>query len=199
MTYVLSVVFPPVDGAKHGKAAVMEPVTQLQYAGDVAGDKLIASEIPTLEARAFGNELARLGTGVNVLHKETGLTFRVEPVRAAPHPCPCCGGLVLVDDHAYAHDEDAYCLGCFTWDRNVSPCLPGNSAHPNPWHIEATGAKWLMEAVIDLGDETTYDARYSSTDGHEIYDDEDNALIAWPGLRSDQFIEITISKISEED
>ncbi len=64
------------------------------------------------------------------MHTQSGLIFRTDPAESAPHPCPCCLRLVLPTDHEQASLEDAYCLGCFTWDRNTAQCLPANSAHP---------------------------------------------------------------------
>lgn len=129
MSYVLSVIHPPVAPAAFGQATITEEVISADHAADVAGDVLIRMEVPTMAARRFGTELAQLGTGTAKQHPGTGVSFRIDPADEAPHPCPCCGRLVLPTDHADAAMEDAYCTGCFTWERNVPQCLPANTAH----------------------------------------------------------------------
>jgi len=129
VSYVLSVIMPPVAPAAFGQAIVTEPVIGEQYAADAAGDVLIDMGVRTLEARTFGIYLAGADVGTNVTHRPSALVFRIDPADQAPHPCPCCGRLVLPEDHADAHLDDAYCLGCFTWDRNVPACQPGLTAH----------------------------------------------------------------------
>lgn len=131
--FVLSVIHPPEGEAKHGKAEVPEqkPFTSagsaIMLVAWVFGG--ISLDTVTLgEAREIGRGLMD-APGREIKHGSSGLTFRIDKVEDAPHPCPCCRGLVLPTDHAYAHDEDASCLGCFTWDRKIPPCLPENSAH----------------------------------------------------------------------
>lgn len=128
--FVLSYVLPPVDGAAFGKAEVCAMVSEKQQAADVAGNLLILRGVYTLAARRFcNNNLMDADTGTDVKHNATGITFRIDPVDRSPNACPCCGRLVKWTDHTYAGSHDAYCLGCFTWDRNVPGCLPENSAH----------------------------------------------------------------------
>lgn len=140
MTYILSAVWTPRGKAKYGKALVppQDPfktagsATQLlfwifsQYASNTATQG---------EAKEIGRGLID-APGREIRHVPSGLTFRIDPVDAAPHPCPCdddtgnpCERLVLPDDHANADAEDALCLGCFTWRRGMVACLPENSAH----------------------------------------------------------------------
>jgi hypothetical protein len=129
VNYVLSIVRPAVAPAAFGKSEVMEPVILIQFAADMAGDFLIRNGEPTIAARTFANSLAHSATGTQVQHKPTGLTFRIDPEDRTPNVCPCCGRLVKWGDHAFAGSDDAYCLGCYTWDRNADPCLPENTAH----------------------------------------------------------------------
>lgn len=74
-------------------------------------------------------EYARSGS-LEWLHQPSGYMFRTDPASNPPNVCPCCHGLVRPGDHQAAGLEDAYCLGCFTWQRDVPKCLPENSAHP---------------------------------------------------------------------
>jgi hypothetical protein len=197
--FVLSYVRPATDGAKYGKATVEEPVTHLQYALDKAGDVLIEAEVRTMAARLFGNAMCTTPTGTEVTHEDTGIVFRIDPTGEAPNACGCCGRLVRPGDHAFAGTEDAFCDGCYTWgEAGKIPCSPHHTAHPNPWSIQSIGARFCMQVVIDLGDETTNDVRYSRTATHEMWDDEDNALIAWPGLTRDRFLSIDITEINKE-
>jgi hypothetical protein len=198
--FVLSYVRPATDGAKYGKATVEEPVTRLQYALDKAGDVLIKAEVRTMAARLFGNALSTVPTGTEMTHDDTGIVFRIDPAEQPPNVCPCCGRLVKPGDHAFAGTEDAYCDGCYTWgDNAVIPCSPHHTAHANPWTTSPMDARFCMEVVIDQVDETGHDVRYSRTDVHEQWDDEENALIAWPGLFREQLIEVTITEINKEN
>lgn len=130
MSYVLSVIHPPVDGAAFGVSSVLEGVSMRQYAADGAGAALIELGVRTLEAREFANMLARELLGTECMHGGTGLTFRIDDASSPPNVCPCCSRLVKPGDHADAGMEDAYCLGCFTWNRGDVQCLPANTAHP---------------------------------------------------------------------
>jgi hypothetical protein len=133
MNFVLAAVRPSEGEAKYGKALVPE---QDPFTTAGSAIRLLiwifsqeASVPVTLgEAREIGRGLID-APGREIRHSPTGLTFRIDPADKAPHACPCCGRLVLPEDHAYAAAEDAYCLGCFTWDRNTPACLPANSAH----------------------------------------------------------------------
>lgn len=82
-------------------------------------------------ANRYAEQVMSKNVGEESVETGTGLYFRVDSADSAPHACPCdgCGRLVLPDDHAYATAEDAYCLGCFTWSRDIPACLPENSAH----------------------------------------------------------------------
>lgn len=128
--FVLSYVLPPAEGAAFGKATVLSPVRYTAHAA-VAMSLVLQQrgQFTHTQAKRLALSLGRAETGTEWTEPQTGITFRIDPADQAPHACPCCGRLVLPTDHAYAHDEDAYCLGCFTWDRNTPQCLPENSAH----------------------------------------------------------------------
>lgn len=130
--FVLSVTRPPAHGAAFGKSITFGPLPTTAAVAREAAWLLGGSpfNIPTDEAKRYGLSLARKDPGTQWVHTQTGLIFRIDPADNAPHPCPCCTRLVLPTDHEQAGLEDAYCLGCFTWDRDVSACLPANSAHP---------------------------------------------------------------------
>lgn len=198
--FVLSYILPPEGGAKYGKATVQD-FQHPAHAAAAARDVLIARGVERSEAARFSLTLARKNTGTDWVHTGTGLTFRIDPDDRQPNACPCCGRLVKFDDHAFAGSDDAYCLGCYTWgDDSKISCDPNHSAHANPWKISPMNARWSMEVVIDNGDETGYDIRYSSDPkAHEVWDDEDNALIAWPGLTSKQIISVEIKEIRRNE
>lgn len=128
MSYVLSVIRPPVEPAAFGQADVSDPVALVQHAADIAGDSLIGEGVGTLEARDFGNALAHELVGTERTHTGTGVTFRIDPADNPPNVCPCCGRLSRPGEHAFAGLEDALCLGCYTYS-GVTQCLPTNSAH----------------------------------------------------------------------
>lgn len=132
MDYVLTVIHPPVNGAAFGKAVTLDPVRYHATAAKRQARYVLETEGGTTreESGEFGVKLVRAENGRLITHEWSGLAFRIDRADNAPHPCPCCGRLVEPGDHAYAHDEDAYCLGCFTWSRNVEACLPENTAHP---------------------------------------------------------------------
>jgi hypothetical protein len=131
--FVLSIIQPPEGEAKYGKATVSEPLPRgrlftLAYWALRNRDGWMHPEV----ANRYAEQVMSKGLGKESVETGTGLHFRVDAVENAPHICPCeggCGRLVLPDDHAYADAEDAYCDGCFTWDRNTPACLPANSAH----------------------------------------------------------------------
>lgn len=129
--YVLAVVRPPEGEAKFGKATVLEPMpdmgrifTQI-YWELRKRDGGMHPEV----ANKHAQEITSQPTATDVVEASTGLTFRIEPEDRAPNICPCCTGLVKFGVHAFAGREDAYCTGCYTWDRSTPGCLPGNSAH----------------------------------------------------------------------
>lgn len=131
MSFVLSVTRAPVNGAAFSPSQTLGPMSL----GAVAREAVWLMggspfSIPAEEAKRFALSLTRKEHGTLWAHTPTGLIFRIDPATEAPHPCPCCTRLVLPTDHEQAGLEDAYCLGCFTWDRDVSACLPANSAHP---------------------------------------------------------------------
>jgi hypothetical protein len=128
MSYVLSVIYPPVAPAAFGKARCIGPMKNGDLGMGHAANILSALGVPDKEANVFVVVFTRT-LGVAATHEGTGLTFRLDKAADAPHPCPCCERLVLPEDHAYAYDEDAYCLGCFTWSRDKAQCLPVNTAH----------------------------------------------------------------------
>lgn len=133
MNYVLSVVEPPEPPAAYGRAFTFDPVPTLTAVYHQASYILTTEyDAPLAQAEEFASALIADVAGERAKHRtdeDTGVTFWIHPEAAAPHPCPCCGRLVQVTDHAYADAEDAYCLGCFTWSRSVRQCLPANSAH----------------------------------------------------------------------
>lgn len=129
MSYVLSVIHPPVAPAAFGKATLTEAVSEVQHAGDVAGDILIRMDVPVMAARQFGNDLARLGTAVIKTHEPSGFGFRIDPADTPPNACPCCGRLVAPEDAMFAGEDDTLCDGCYTWARTTPQCLPANTAH----------------------------------------------------------------------
>lgn len=127
--YVLSVIHPPEEGAAFGKAEVLDPVNSRDTVWRRVFHVLETDCDDLAIASAGADEVTSTHQGVEVRPSGTGIAFRIDPVDNAPHPCPCCDRLVLPTDHAYANAEDAYCLGCFTWSRNVEACLPENTAH----------------------------------------------------------------------
>jgi hypothetical protein len=90
---------------------------------------LQARKVTRSEADRVGLTVARKDTGTEWCHAVTGIIFRVDHADRAPNACPCCGRLVLPGDHALAGSDDAYCTGCYTWERGSDPCLPENTAH----------------------------------------------------------------------
>lgn len=130
MSFVLSVIRPPEGEAKYGKATTLDPVGTMAAVERRVEYVLKSEGADTNDAVSFSLVVGAADPGWQILpHDGTGLTFRVDKAEDTPHPCPCCGRLVLPTDHAYADAEDAYCTGCFTWSRNTEACLPENSAH----------------------------------------------------------------------
>lgn len=131
MSYVLSVIHPPVAPAAFGRAVVLDPVAYHATAAKRQARYVLEMEggVSREESGEFGIKLVLAQHGTPVTHKPTGFTFRIDPADEAPHPCPCCGRLVLPTDHAEAAMDDAYCLGCFTWDSKISGCWPDRTAH----------------------------------------------------------------------
>lgn len=129
MGYVLSVIHPPVAPAAFGNAVVLDPVgTKEALQRRVEYVLMTEAGADKGSAMAFGLTVTTSNPGWEIAEGSSGLVFRFDPADDAPHPCPCCGRLVLPTDHAYAHDPDAYCLGC--WADSVNPgCLPANTAH----------------------------------------------------------------------
>jgi hypothetical protein len=142
MSYVLTVIHPPVNGAAYGKAEVHGPFpfkvplsTEIRRLIRAHGTRATTSQIISFSMHVVGEP-----DGTECTLSRGALTFRIDPAAQAPHPCPCgnedgdtpegCGRLVLPGDHAYADAEDALCRGCFTWNRGDVQCLPENTAHP---------------------------------------------------------------------
>jgi len=129
--FVLSYVLPPTGGAKYGKAVVNEPQPEAEVFDQVS--TIMTEHFSTMPAINLPGSLAYLiantPTSTDIYDPVTGFTFRLDPEDRAPNVCPCCGRLVKFGDHAYAGSDDAYCLGCYTWDRNSDPCLPENTTH----------------------------------------------------------------------
>lgn len=131
MGFVLSVIHLPEGEAKYGKVRVSPALPAWMTVRDAAFDVLCeqrGSGVSQDEAWLFAEQFMDK-VGVDLTEPKTGLVLRMDKEEDAPHPCPCCGRRVLPDDHADAGAEDAFCLGCFTWDRNVPACLAKNSAH----------------------------------------------------------------------
>lgn len=138
MSYVLTVIRPALKPAAYGRAEVSVPQPSHALAVEFAVRPLMDAGLPYPEATGFASQIW-LGSehpGAVVTHEATGLSFRIDPADNAPHPCPCgsdeddpCARLVLPNDHAFAFAPDAYCRGCFTWNRGDVPCLPANSGH----------------------------------------------------------------------
>lgn len=127
--FVLSYVVPPVGGAAFGKSTVLEPVHTMDAVHRRIMYILINDQdIYVRQAADFATTVTHELTGTERVHTGTGTTFRIDPEDRAPNACPCCGRLVLPGDHAFAGSEDAYCLGCYTWD-DTPACLPENSCH----------------------------------------------------------------------
>lgn len=133
MSYVLTIVHPPVAPAAFGKSLVSAARPSQLFAAELAVHQLTLEGVDRGEASRFAASIwsASEEIGKEVRHEPTGLTFRIDPADNAPHSCPCdgCGRLVLPTDHRDAGMEDAYCLGCFTWNRDDIQCLPANTAH----------------------------------------------------------------------
>jgi hypothetical protein len=135
VSYVLSVIHPPIEPAAFGKAEVYTELPTLYRvaveAYDVLREWASDQEYPPsdLVLSHFVEDLSRTPLGQTYEHKGWGIAMRRDAADQAPHPCPCCGRLVLPTDHAYAHLDDAFCLGCFTWSRSMTACLPANTAH----------------------------------------------------------------------
>lgn len=132
MQFVLSFVLRPVGEALHGRSTVLDPVSYRRQAAETEAVRvLIEHGMRKDDAGYFGHSLYLARTSADVLEPVTGITFRIDPAGRAPNSCPCCGRLVKWGDHAFAGSDDAYCLGCYTWDFGSEPCLPENTAHPH--------------------------------------------------------------------
>lgn len=124
MSYVLTVIHPPADGAAFGKATVFEPTGEKSTAAFEAARMLgDVEELWLGQLAIFSNRLITADMGADVQHESTGYTFRIDPITNAPHPCPCCRRIVLPADL-----EGALCGGCYTFD-DTEQCLPENTAH----------------------------------------------------------------------
>lgn len=135
MSYVLSVIHPPTAPAAFGQARVVGKAVTPELAADMLVRSVSTeAQIPEDDRPEIARKLlsARMPSGWSLYLTgpgREGWRLRVDHADNAPHPCPCCERLVLPEDHADAHLDDAYCLGCFTWKRDVPGCLPANSAH----------------------------------------------------------------------
>jgi hypothetical protein len=56
---------------------------------------------------------------------------------------------VLPGETAYSHDPDAYCQGCYTWDRNTVQCLPANSGHQIMPPIDLSDMSTKLGRLLD--------------------------------------------------
>lgn len=130
MSFVLSVVRPPEEGAAFGKATVSDLLTSRETAVNLVAHVLKDSGMTHQEIRSFfQRKVWQKEWSQEITHEGTGIQFRLDDMQFVPNVCPCCGRLVKHGDHALAGSEDAYCLGCFTWKRGVPQCLPENTAH----------------------------------------------------------------------
>jgi hypothetical protein len=130
MHYVLSMVHPPENGAAFGKATVFEP-TPLKETAAFEAARLLGDivELDLVPLAVFSHQLKVKNTGTDILHEESGVTFRIDPADTPPNRCPCCGRLVKPEDSAFAGEDDTLCDGCYPWHRTTPQCLPENSAH----------------------------------------------------------------------
>lgn len=138
MWYVLTTIYPAIKPAAYGRAEVSTPTRSQLLACEHAVKPLMRAGLSFDEATYYASGIWTDASqpGAVTTHGATGLSFRIDRADDAPHPCPCgideddpCGRLVLPDDHAYAYAPDAYCLGCFTWNRGDVQCLPANTGH----------------------------------------------------------------------
>jgi hypothetical protein len=130
--FILSVTLPPANGAAFGASTVCTPLparkdlhTPIYWALRKAAPWMHPDELSR-----YAGQIREKDLGKEVVEASTGLRFRIDPADNAPHPCPCCARLVLPTDHAHAHADDAYCLGCYTWEGSMPDCAPANTAHP---------------------------------------------------------------------
>ena len=199
--YTLFAIRPAQTGAAYGKATVSEPVSTKKELQE-AIERILMTETGAdkIDAMCFGLTVLSADPGWEIEHT-SGLVFRFDVAPDTPNACGCCGRLVKLSDHAFAGTEDAYCTGCYLWgDTDKIGCDPKRTAHANPWTADMKDAGWYMEVIIDRGDETDSDYRYSATDPEELgWDDTENALIAWPGLTAEQILEVTITEINREN
>lgn len=129
--YVISYVQPPKDGAAFGKATVSDPLPERQNLHTVAYWALRKCD-PCMHpdvVNRYAKQIMRKDLGVESVEASTGLIFRIDDADNPPNVCPCCGRLNKPGEDAFAGVEDAYCLGCFTWKRGMTACLPANTAH----------------------------------------------------------------------
>jgi hypothetical protein len=199
--YTLSYVLPPEGGAKYGKATVLE-MESLADTFDTLRN-VMADKTGTLPPINLPGSLAYLltstDTGTDTYDPVTGYTFRLDHADRLSNACGCCGRLVKFGDHALAGSDDAYCTGCYTWGGKEISCDPANTAHVNPWTATPRDATYMMQIVFESRrSETDTDVRYATRGTHKLWDDVENAMIAWPGLRREQFTEITITRINRE-
>lgn len=129
MNYVLTFTRPPRPGAAFGPAKIHPKEKEKAQAAQRARGSLLRRGVDNEAASTLALRLLDEPLGTEIRDAKTGRTYRIDDADNAPHLCPCCRRLVLPTDHADAHMEDAYCLGCFTWRRDVPQCLPANSAH----------------------------------------------------------------------
>lgn len=129
MSYVLTFTRPPRPGAAFGPAKVYPGEQQKAQAAQRARGSLLRRGVDNEAASVLAVRLLDEPLGTEITDTRTGHIYRIDGAESAPHLCPCCRRMVLPTDHAYADADDAYCLGCFTWRRDVPQCLPANSAH----------------------------------------------------------------------
>lgn len=131
MSFVLSIVQPARRGSKYGTAHVTTAMDEKSLLRNLAREALKDAN-PHMEdgqAERYAMHIVNLDAGAWSVDLSTGLRFRIDSTDRTPHPCPCCGALVLPEDHPCATLGDAYCVGCIAFKRDVPKCLPDNSAH----------------------------------------------------------------------
>lgn len=131
MSYVLSIVHPPVAPAAYGKAVVHAPAPMAETFDQVSAfmTEHFGSLGPVNLPGSLAYQLVNTPTGTAVYDPATSCTFRIDPADTPPNVCPCCGRLVVPEDAMFAGEDDTLCDGCYTWHRTTPQCLPANTAH----------------------------------------------------------------------
>lgn len=131
MSYVLSVIYPPVAPAAYGRAETFQPASYKVLAASLVQAVLIRTPVVLGKGvlTQLERELEDAPTGTEIKNVESGLTFRIDDVDTPPNACPCCGRLVRPEDAMFAGDKGTLCDGCYPYGLAGPVCLPANSAH----------------------------------------------------------------------